>query len=173
VPLSIIDVLSLILMAGTGYLGFHRGAMAELSQIGALILGLFISVWLSGSFSGWAATHIPANNHLVTGSLLILLFMGLYLAFRLGFRVIEYLADQWPRWIDRTGGTIIGVFKGAVLIAAATLILDVSSAYRWSHIIRRESAIVNTLYKVRKTFMHGLEKRFKLPDDLRPEGIQI
>ncbi|NOZ74241.1 MAG: CvpA family protein [FCB group bacterium] len=172
-PLSLIDLLSLLLMAGTGYLGYQRGALAELSQLGALLLALILSLWLSGPLATLIIHLVPGLNRWALGLLFALIFVLFYLALRLAFRVLEYLTAGPIRWFDRLGGVLVGAVKGAILIAAAALVLELFSGHRWIQIIRRESVVVNSLYTLQLKVVKTLHRQLPVQPESKPEGLEI
>lgn len=160
-------------MSGTAYLGYYRGALAELSQMGALVLGLILSVWLSGGLVKIVVQFLPGSPHVATGVLFGVLFMVFYIFLRLVFRVVEYLADSQPRWIDHWGGVLVGIVKGALIITVALAILDNSSGRRWIQIFRRESVIIDTLYTFQKKAVQTLDLHFPIPEKPQSLGMEI
>ncbi|MFQ6614506.1 MAG: CvpA family protein [Fidelibacterota bacterium] len=172
-PVSLIDLVSLLLMAGTGYLGYHRGALAELSQMGALIVALILSLWIGGPMAAALLRHFPGLGRWTLGILFGVIFVLVYLALRLIFRVLEYLADNQPRWINRLGGVLVGLIKGAILLTVAVMALEVSSGHRWVNILRRESTVINTLYTLQSRVIKTLNLHFPTKDDLPSTGMEI
>ncbi|RMF07443.1 MAG: CvpA family protein [Candidatus Neomarinimicrobiota bacterium] len=169
-PVSVIDLITVLVMAGTGYLGYHKGALAELSQLGSLVIALFLSLFFSQPLTTWLLLRLPLSPAGAMAGVLLLLFTGWYLCFRLFFRVLEYLADgQRARRLDRLLGAVLGAGKAALFIAVSILILDTGSGHRWVRILRQDSVVVETIYQTQIKLVQAL----RLIPESREKGMEI
>lgn len=130
VDLAIVGVVLLSVLIGA-----WRGFVRELLGLGAWVLAIAMSWWLSVPAAQWLQPYIdaPSIRVAVAGAVLFVLGMiigGLITA--LGSRVVR---DSWFSGPDHTLGGVLGVLRGLILILALVWVLHRTPAVdnTWWH----------------------------------------
>lgn len=111
-----VDVVTLIVLLRTTYIGLNRGFSVELFKFLGIVLALVVglnfylpaSEFLSGSsfIRGWLAQIL---SFLVLISMAILLFKLIQLFFN------AVVKTEFVKWLDKSGGLILGILRGILI----------------------------------------------------------
>jgi len=120
-----IDIIILVILGIFCLKGFFRGILVEVFTLVGLVVAYVIALREMSTVAGWIdkAVHFPSV--ISTALSFFMVFLLVVLFFRWMAGAVRRLT-QWIflGWIDRGGGMLFGIFKGALI--ASLLILLVS-----------------------------------------------
>jgi membrane protein required for colicin V production len=113
-----VDILVVILLFRTSYIGARTGLSEEIFRIIGVLLGLFFSMKYYSALGSRINASISLPQELIGGIIFLILILLSMLSIKLvslGFTKIVKLvfADK----IDKWGGFIVGLFRGAVILS--------------------------------------------------------
>lgn len=113
-----VDILVVILLFRTSYIGARTGLSEEIFRIIGILLGLFLSMKYSSALGTLLNTNISLPQALVdslTFFILILLSVLSLKLVSLGLTKIVKLA--FAEAIDKWGGFVVGLFRGIMILS--------------------------------------------------------
>ena len=121
-----VDVLIVILLFRTSYIGARNGLSEEIFRIIGVLLGLFLSIKFYSPLGSRINSTISLPQEFIDGAtflILILLSMLSLKLISLGLTKIVKLA--FADKIDKWGGFIVGLFRGAVLMSLLFMLFSI------------------------------------------------
>lgn len=113
-----VDILVVILLFRTSYIGARTGLSEEIFRIIGILLGLFFSMKYYSALGTLLNTNISLPQELINGITFFILILLSILSMKLvslGLTKIVKLA--FADKIDKWGGFIVGLFRGAVILS--------------------------------------------------------
>lgn len=113
-----VDVLVVILLFRTSYIGAQSGLSNEIYRIIGVLIGLFFSIKYYSPLASRITASIALPQEIVEGVIFLILILLSMLTMKLtalGLTKIVKLA--FAEKIERWGGFIIGLFRGAILMS--------------------------------------------------------
>lgn len=123
-----IDILVVILLFRTSYIGARTGLSEEIFRIIGILLGLFFSMKYYSALGTLLNTNVSLPQDLVdslTFFILILLSILTMKLVSLGLTKIVKLA--FADNIDKWGGFIVGLFRGAVILSLLFMLFRIAN----------------------------------------------
>ena len=175
-----LDLVIILLLAGGFMLGFYRGAVRQLTSIGALLVAFLLAAHLAGPVGRWLAEQAPTYSleyasFLSFGALFALLLSAGALVFQFyGANVALTRRELLDNIIGGLAGTLLVVLVVAGLVVVLdsyfALAATPSSAefgiLRDTHALTLDSAIANSMRATLIPLLGGLLGPI-LPADLR------
>ncbi len=122
-----VDVVLILIVVRSGYVGFQRGVFGELFHLAGFLLSIIVSMHVYGYVVKFFNTYLflPLNISIFFGFVItaIFIFLVFIVISRFASRVIK--VEIFPL-IDRVGGPLIGACKGFVLSAIVASVLFVT-----------------------------------------------
>ncbi|CAN5785347.1 hypothetical protein BH24CHL6_BH24CHL6_04460 [soil metagenome] len=127
-----IDLFLIMLLAGGFLLGFFRGAVRQLTSIGAWLISFLLAAHLAGPLGGWLVEQAPSYSHeyasfLAFGSGFVLLLTAGALLFQVAGANVA-LTRHEP--LDGVIGGLLGMLL--LLLVATSLVVILDSYFRMS-----------------------------------------
>jgi len=117
-----IDIVIFVIVCFFGIKGFFRGLLLEVFTLAGLLLGYVVALREMSNVASWInrALHFPQWISMAVGFFVI--FMVILIFFRLLGRALRRLI-KWifMGWVDKGGGILFGVFKGAFVASLLAL----------------------------------------------------
>ena len=120
-----IDLVILVIIGIFCIKGFFRGMILEIFTLIGLLIAYIIALREMDTVAGFI-NRIVTLPDIVSNSLsFILLFISILLLFRWLAGVFRHIA-QWSflGWLDRGGGMVLGIFKGALITSLLALFIS-------------------------------------------------
>ena len=129
-PVNWIDVILASVLALFGLRGFFRGFFRELFSLVGLIAGFIFAVELAQPAADYAAQWWKLPPVFLKGGTFIAIFFVAYFAFNLvGWLLHRSETLLFIKSLNRAGGLLLGLGKGAAILALAVFFLvDAGSA---------------------------------------------
>jgi|YelNatPaOPRAMG01_1025707.scaffolds.fasta_scaffold00021_7 membrane protein required for colicin V production len=129
--------------------GFFRGFFRETLGLVGLVLAVLLSIRYLGDVTSFLS-RLVAFDRAVVGVLAFVLVFGSVLV---AARILAALLRGFFRltrlgWLDRAGGAVVGLIKGAVLAGALAFIVALVPLPASRQKIRSESALLPTFRRV-------------------------
>ena len=119
-----VDLGILVVLVGSGVLGFRRGLVKQVLELAGLVGGILLALYLTGGLVDDYAG--PLARYRVTYPVVFLGVVGLSLlvAQAVGRVTTEVMEVTFFGWFDRAGGAAAGVVKGALWLSIWITILQ-------------------------------------------------
>jgi membrane protein required for colicin V production len=119
-----VDLIVLVVLALFGLRGFFRGLFREIFSVIGLIAGFMLAVTFDHQVANYIAGHWKLSPLFLKGSAFILIFFLVYF----GLSLIGWLLHRsekllFLQTLNRSGGVVIGLGKGATFTALAIFLI--------------------------------------------------
>lgn len=123
-----VDLILLAVFALFGLRGFFRGLFREILSVAGLIVGFLVAARYGDAAARYIAQHWQLSTLLLKGAGFVAIFFVIYF----GFSLAGWLLHRWEKFlflktVNRAGGIVMGIGKGAALAALAVFLLGSSS----------------------------------------------
>jgi membrane protein required for colicin V production len=120
-PITLLDIVLLVVMLISALLAMVRGFMREVLSIAAWVLAAIATVYFYGRLLPVAKQYV--NNDIVAGVAVVVgLFLGtLLLVTIITVRISDMILDSRVGALDRTLGFLFGLARGLIIVVVAFL----------------------------------------------------
>ena len=123
-----VDLMLLAVLGIFGLRGFFRGLFREILSLAGLIVGFLVAARYGDVAAQYAAQHWQFAPILLKGAGFVAIFFVIYFGFSLAGWLLHRSAKMlFLTTVNRAGGIVIGVGKGAAVAALAIFLLLSSS----------------------------------------------
>ena len=113
-----IDILVVILLFRTSYIGARTGLSEEIFRIIGILLGLFFSIKYYSALGSRINASIALPQELIDGiTFLILILLSILTMKLVSLGLAKIVKLAFADKIDKWGGFIVGLFRGAVILS--------------------------------------------------------
>lgn len=164
--MSIVDIISIIIVAGFLFWGMKKGFILEISEIAGLFFGFVLALYLPLDFPiGWW-------KYLVS-------FLIYFFIISVVFVILSKIVNKTPlALIDKILGGVTGAIKGFLLVGLLMIIIAAVPGVSNNRVLR-DSVVFNSFLVFKpaiKNFlrrkMHDLKnKEYKIPE--KPPGKEV
>jgi len=120
-----IDIIILVILGIFCLKGFFRGIIVEVLTLVGLVVAYVIALREMSTVAGWIerAVHLPSLISTALGFFMIFLLIVLFFRWVAGAvrRITQWI---FLGWIDRGGGMLFGIFKGALIVSLLILLVS-------------------------------------------------
>ena len=194
--MNTIDIVILIILILFGLRGVFRGIILEIFTLLGLIVAYIVAVREMSTVSGWIDKYLNLPDLVITSLAFLLIFLIIGFLFRWVARLLQTMA-KWTiiRWIDKGGGILFGLFKGAIVSSLLIMLMSVlpfvpeiekecESSLLWRPVKSVAPAVFNFIihtFPEAKTFYEEVQEGFRqkarplqhvLPDSVMAEGAE-
>jgi len=123
-----VDILVVILLFRTSYIGARTGLSEEIFRIIGILLGLFFSIKYYSALGTLLNTNVSLPQELVDGLTFFILILLCILTMKLvslGLTKIVKLA--FAETIDKWGGFVVGLFRGAMILSLLFMLFGIAN----------------------------------------------
>jgi len=123
-----VDLILLAVLGIFGLRGFFRGLFREILSLAGLIVGFLVAARYGDVAAQYAAQHWKFAPIMLKGAGFVAIFFVIYFGFSLaGWLLHRSEKMLFLKTVNRAGGIVIGVGKGAAVAALAIFLLSSSS----------------------------------------------
>jgi len=160
-----VDVVTLIILLRTTYIGLDRGFSVEIFKFLGIILALAAGLNFYRPLSQFLAGH----SFLPISLAQILSFLAVVFISVLLFKVIQLffnaiLKTEFVKWLDKIGGLILGIVRGILICALLFITLLLLPWNYPNYSIKQRSLSGSPILKVAETFYRFTFKFYPGPD---------
>lgn len=113
-----IDVLVIILLFRTTYVGAKTGLNNELFKIIGVILGLYLGFRFYVSLGSWVSSRIPLPEEIANSfSFLILILIAVLILKLVGAGLAKIVKLTFADRINQWGGFVVGFVRGGIILS--------------------------------------------------------
>ena len=120
-----IDIIILVILGIFCLKGFFRGIIVEVLTLVGLVVAYVIALREMSTVAGWIerVVHLPSLISTALGFFMIFLLIVLFFRWVAGAvrRITQWI---FLGWIDRGGGMLFGIFKGALIVSLLILLIS-------------------------------------------------
>jgi uncharacterized membrane protein required for colicin V production len=160
-PVSVVDIVAVLIICLSTLRGFHRGLSGELAQLVSLILAFVVGVYTYRPFGTWILNNTHASSRTAhTVAFVVAVASVILAAVLLGFvfrRIMKIVFD--PK-VDKPGGGLAGFVSGTLAVILILVMLNL-----WPHAyLNRKCGEESVIGRLVVKFMPAVrEKADELP----------
>lgn len=123
-----VDLIVLAVLAVFGLRGFFRGLFREILSITGLVVGFLVAARHGDRLADAVAQHWQWSPLLLKGAGFVAIFFVIYFGFNLaGWLLHRSEKMLFLKTVNRAGGIVMGIGKGAAVAALAIFLLNSTS----------------------------------------------
>ena len=164
--MNVLDLIIGIILVLFAITGLRKGLIIEAFYLASFLFGAYGAMHFSDAVADWMSDFLNVNEDYLTIISFIVTFIIVLILVRLLGRVISRLLEAISLgFVDKIGGFIFGVLKGALLVSVIIMIMNVFGASDLINNDLRESSklytltesIANTIYDNREDLEDKVE----------------
>lgn len=164
--MNVLDLIIGIILVLFAITGLRKGLIIEAFYLASFLFGAYGAMHFSDAVADWMSDFINVSEDYLTIISFIVTFIIVLILVRLLGRVISRLLEAISLgFVDKIGGFIFGVLKGALLVSVIIMIMNVFGASDLINNDLRESSklytltesIANTIYDNREDLEDKVE----------------
>ena len=164
--MNVLDLIIGIILVLFAITGLRKGLIIEAFYLASFLFGAYGAMHFSDAVADWMSDFINVSEDYLTIISFIVTFIIVLILIRLLGRVISRLLEAISLgFVDKIGGFIFGVLKGALLVSVIIMIMNVFGASDLINNDLRESSklytltesIANTIYDNREDLEDKVE----------------
>ncbi|MBN2302079.1 MAG: CvpA family protein [Lentisphaerae bacterium] len=165
-PLSVIDIVALVIVALGALIGYRRGLSGELAQLISVIVAFVISLLLYHPVGSWLHEHTQLNNRPQAAHAVA--FIATIIGATIAMIILRYLLKRImqvviEKEVDKIGGVIAGFVRASILVVIVFLLLNMWPHEYLNRLFGEESVIGTAVLHCMPSF----EEQFSSVKDLR------
>lgn len=178
--MNFIDIIIGIILLLFALAGLRKGLIIEAFYLASIIIGIYGAMFFSDAMSDWLSEVINVAPEYLALVAFIITFIIFMIIIRFLGRLISGLVEAIHLgFIDKIGGFVFGIIKGALLLSILIMTLNI---FNIGEVIdkdtRKDSAlythienIANTLYKNHELIEESMERSFDKGLDFFEDGL--
>jgi len=169
-----IDLALLIVLLLFGLRGYFRGLFREVFSLAGLAAGFLGAARYAEPLAGLAATHWDAAPIILKGGSFVICFFVIYVSFNLmGWLLHRSAKVLFLQTMNRLGGIVLGVGKGAALTALLVFMITSTTLVPPSAREKLDDAyLVSPLARLAETLIHFGKTKLLVQESIRTEAVE-
>ena len=164
--MNVLDVIIGIVLVLFAIAGLRKGLIIEAFYLASFLFGAYGAMHFSDAVADWMSDFINVNEDYLTIISFIVTFIIVLILVRFLGRIISRLLEAISLgFLDKIGGFIFGVLKGALLVSVIIMIMNVFGAAdlinndlrKSSKLYTLTETIANTIYDNREDLEDSIE----------------
>ena len=164
--MNVLDLIIGIILVLFAITGLRKGLIIEAFYLASFLFGAYGAMHFSDAVADWMSDFINVSEDYLTIISFIVTFIIVLILVRLLGRIISRLLEAISLgFVDKIGGFIFGVLKGALLVSVIVMVMNVFGATDLINNDLRESSklytltesIANTIYDNREDLEDKVE----------------
>lgn len=161
-----VDVLVVILLIRTSYIGAKNGLAIEISKISGVLFGLYLGLRYYSEAGAWITSKISLPQEIAEGlSLFSLLLISIAALKLTGFGLSKVFKVTFADKVSKWGGFLAGFLRGGLILSLLFMICSVIQVEYFVKSIEERSLTGPGIQKI-APFMYQLITR-NTPDNLQ------
>jgi membrane protein required for colicin V production len=168
--MNVLDLIIGVILLIFAIAGLRKGLIIEAFYLASFIVGIYGAMFFSDAVAAWMSDFVKADGDIIAIIAFILTFIGVMVLVRFLGRTISNLVEAiCLGLIDKVGGFIFGLFKGALIVSILIMIMNVLGLSYVVDDVKKDSLlypqveeIANVLYKnhdvVKESIDNSIEK---------------
>jgi membrane protein required for colicin V production len=144
--INLLDIILLIPLLWFGYNGYKKGLIIEIASLAAFILGLYFAFYFSDFTAGYLKQYFQIDPRYMAVVSFIATFIGVVIIVLALAKLLEKVINiLLLGFLNKLGGAIFGILKGALFLSILIFIINYFDAGR--SVIRPQAAQQSIFYK--------------------------
>lgn len=178
--MNILDIIIGIVLLLFALAGLRKGLIIEAFYLASIIIGIYGAMFFSDAMSDWLSKLINVAPEYMALVAFVLTFIIFMIVIRYLGRLISSLVEAIHLgFIDKIGGFIFGIIKGALLVSIIIMLLNIfnvcdvidKKTRDGSILYTHTENIANILYKNHELVKESMERSFDKGIDLFEDGV--
>lgn len=179
--MNILDIIIGVVLIIFAFSGLRNGLIMEVFSLASDVIGIYGAMFFSETVSYWLADAINVTPEYLTLIAFILTFIVVMILVRYLGRLISALVEAIHiGFIDKIGGLVFGMLKGALLVSVFIMVLNVfgiddvinKDLRKDSFLYTQTENIANVLYTNRELVKDSMRKNFNKGKDIVYDGFE-
>ena len=164
--MNVLDLIIGIILVLFAITGLRKGLIIEAFYLASFLFGAYGAMHFSDAVADWMSDFINVSEDYLTIISFIVTFIIVLILVRLLGRIISRLLEAISLgFVDKIGGFIFGVLKGALLVSVIVMVMNVFGATdlinndlrKSSKLYTLTESIANTIYDNREDLEDKVE----------------
>ena len=164
--MNVLDLIIGIILVLFAITGLRKGLIIEAFYLASFLFGAYGAMHFSDAVADWMSDFINVSEDYLTIISFIVTFIIVLILVRLLGRIISRLLEAISLgFVDKIGGFIFGVLKGALLVSVIVMVMNVFGATdlinndlrKSSKLYTLTESIANTIYDNREDLEDSIE----------------
>ena len=164
--MNVLDVIIGIVLVLFAITGLRKGLIVEAFYLASFVFGAYGAMYLSDAVADWMSDFINVNEDYLAIISFIVTFIIVLILVRFLGRIFSRLLEAISLgFIDKIGGFIFGILKGALLVSVLVMVMNVFGASdlinddlrKSSKLYTLTDSIANTIYDNREDLEDRIE----------------
>lgn len=173
--MNILDLIIAFILICFAISGLKKGLIHEAFYLASFIIGIYGALCFSDFIADWLKTIIDIGEEYISIVAFIITFvLFVFLIRMLGQTLSNIMEAIYLGFIDKIGGFIFGLLKGALILSIIILIMNVlgltgfidKSIRKTSPLYTYTEQIANILYKNQDVVKNSIDKGFDKIEDV-------
>lgn len=173
--MNILDLIIGVILIFFAISGLKKGIIHETFYLASFIIGIYGALYFSGLVADWLATIINIGKEYISIVAFIITFLLFVFAIRLLGQAIGGIIEAINLgFIDKIGGALFGILKGALILSIIIMIFNVlgitgfidKNVRNSSPLYTYTEQIANVLYKNQDVVKNSINKGFDKIEDV-------
>lgn len=158
--MNALDVIIILILLIAAIAGLRKGFIVQIFSIAAIFVSAWLSYTFSSAFSQWLAAYIHAEGFWLNIISFLLIFIGIGLLFRLLGKLLEGLFKfAMLGWLNRLLGAVFSAAKYALLLGLAIVLFNsANSRFAW---VPEETLAESKMYVLMKSAAYSVFPYFQ------------
>ncbi len=178
--MNILDIIIGIMLLLFAFAGLRKGLIIEAFYLASIIIGIYGAMYFSDAMLEWLSEHINVAPEYLALIAFILTFIVFMILIRMLGRIISRLVETIHLgFIDKIGGFVFGIVKGALLLSIFIMVLNIFSDGEFINRDTRKDSVLyphienvaNTLYRNHELIEESMESSFDRGMDFFEDGF--
>lgn len=178
--MNILDIIIGVVLLLFALAGLRKGLIIEAFYLASIIIGIYGAMFFSDAMSDWLSEVINVAPEYLALVAFIITFIIFLIIIRFLGRMISGLIEAIHLgFIDKIGGFVFGLIKGALLLSILIMTLNIfnigelvdKDTRKNSALYTHVENIANTLYKNHELIEESMERSFDKGLDFFEDGL--
>lgn len=179
--MNILDIIIGIILVVFALAGLRKGVIMEAFYLASIVIGIYGAMFFSDAVADWLSDMINVAPEYLALVAFILTFIVFMVLIRfLGNMIAIIVETLCLGFVDKIGGAIFGIIKGALLISVLIMVLNI---FNIGDVISKKTRdnsllypivedITNLLYENHTLVEESMERSFEQGKDFFEQGIE-
>lgn len=167
--MNILDLIIGVILILFALSGLRKGLIQEAFYLASFIIGIYGALFFSSMIGDWLSTVINIGTEYISIAAFIITFILFFLVVRLAGRALSSVIEAISLgFIDKIGGALFGILKGALLLSIIIMVMNVlgitgfidKKVRNTSPLYTYTEQIANTLYKNQDIVKESIDNSF-------------
>ena len=178
--MNALDIIIGVILLIFALAGLRKGLIIEAFYLASYVVGIYGAMFFSDAMASWISDFLDTETEVVAIIAFILTFILIMVLVRFLGRMVSNLVEAIHLgFIDKFGGFVFGILKGALIVSVFILIMNVlgvsgvidNETKRNSSLYTITEEIANVLYKKHDVVKESIDDRLEKIEDVIEKSL--